>query len=144
MPTTTTVAALLAVPLLLGVTACSDGDKQKAAGAAGASCTGVALTDSNATLPAGFPALDGQTLYMPSTQGKTMVVFGRVSGSQNDLVTIRDSIATKVKAAGYTIEGTDQEKGAEADLELSGPHAGTINVRPLCQGMVAVRYRFTS
>lgn len=138
--------ALGIVLLVATATACSEGDKdkEKATGAAAASCDGVLRSDSSAALPADYPALDGQQLYDSSTQGKTKVVFGHVKGGPADLSKVRDQLVAKMKSAGYTIEGTDQEQNAEAEAEFTGPHEGTVNVRPLCKGNLVVRYKFNS
>lgn len=141
------VFAVLSLLVLLTATACSksgkETDKGAPTGAANASCTGVLRSDPSASLPAGFPALPGQTLYDPNTQGATKVVFGRLSGGPGDLIRVRDKLASLLTSAGYTINGKDQEPGAEADLDFGSPHDGTANVRPLCKDHIVVRYRFT-
>lgn len=132
------VASLL--PLLAGIAACSDGDKEAGDKAKGAACDGLLKpADSAAKLPAGFPALDGQVLYEPSTQGKTTIVYGRLG--QSDFLGARDALVAKLKAAGYEIEGTDQES-VEAEAEFKGAQEGTVKVQPLCQGNISLRYKF--
>lgn len=106
-------------------------------------CEGLLkAADPAATLPAGIPALDGQVLYGPSTQGKTHIVFGRVAG---DFVPVRDQLVVKLKAAGWTIDGTDQETvEAEAQFSRQPPlQAGSVKVEPLCEGTVEIRYRLS-
>ena len=131
-----------AVPLLVGVAGCGDSDEEaeerEAAGRASAACGALPSADPAASLPPGFPTLDGQVLYEPSKQGSTTIVFGRVAGE--DFVGIRDQLTTKLVAAGYTIPGKDQES-VEAEAEFDGPHVGTIKVQPLCEGYVYVRYK---
>ena len=70
-----------------------------------------------ASLPLGLPATAGVTLLNVATQGSTTVAFG------------------------YTVEGTDQEPGYEAEAELAGTHEGTLKVSPLCTGLLEVRYK---
>ena len=94
-------------------------------------------------MPTGLPAVDGQVLYEPSTQGKTQIVFGLVK--TNDFVKVRDDYVTKLTAAGWKIDGTDQES-VEAEAQFSKPsplQTGTIKVEPLarCDGYVSIRYK---
>lgn len=128
-----TLAALTLVPLLA---ACGGGSQDDA----GRTCGTLPTADPAATLPTGFPALAGQVLYGPASQGKTQLVFALVADS--DFVGVRDDLVAKLKAAGYEVPGTDQE-AVEAEAEFTGPHEGTIKVTPLCQGQVTVRYKFT-
>lgn len=108
-----------------------------------AGCDKLATPDPSAVLPAGFPAVDGQVLYEPSTQGKTRIVFGLIK--TGDFVKVRDDYVTKLKDAGWTIDGTDQESvEAEAQFSKSPPLVtGTIKVQPVdtCKGYVTVRYK---
>ena len=127
------------VPLLTGLAACGGSDNDKDDSSNNASVCGTLPTaDPAATLPAGFPTRD-QVLYEPSTQGATKVVYALVD--ESDFVEVRDDLVDKLKAAGYTIEGTDQES-VEAEAEFSGAHKGTIKVEPKCTGYVTVRYKF--
>jgi hypothetical protein len=130
------VAAL--VPLLAGLSACGDDDKDEDAGTASESCGTLPTANSAATLPSGFPALGDQVLYEPSTQGTTKVVYALLD--EGDFVEVRDELVDKLKAASYTIDGTDQES-VEAEAEFSGPQKGTIKVEPLCKGYVTIRYK---
>ena len=139
------LCAVTAVPLLLGLAACggsSDGDSDSDSEASASdACGTLPSADPAATLPTGFPALGDQVLYEQSKQGSTTIVFGRVD--ESDFVEVRDELVDKLKAAGYTIDGTDQES-VEAEAEFSGPHGGTIKVQPLCKGNVVIRYKFES
>lgn len=130
------LAALLAVPLLIA--GCGGGSTTDQTGAP---CGTLPTADPSAALPAGFPALDGQVLYGPTTQGKTRIVFGLVA--QGSFVAARDGLVDRLQAGGYTIVGTDQE-AVEAEAEFAGPHEGRVKVQPLCQGYVTVRYVFTA
>jgi hypothetical protein len=136
------LCAVAAVPLIVGVAGCggsSDGDSDSDAGTgANAACGTLPAADSAATLPSGFPTLNDQVLYEPSKQGSTTIVFGRLD--ESNFVEVRDELVDKLKAAGYTIKGTDQES-VEAEAEFEGPHNGTIKVQPLCKGNVSIRYK---
>jgi hypothetical protein len=91
----------------------------------------------------GFPELEGAVLYEPSTQGKTVIVYGLLK--ESDFVKVRDEYAAELKAAGWTIDGTDQESvEAEAQFSKSPPLVnGTIKVQPVetCKGYVTIRFK---
>ena len=137
------LAAAALVPLLTGLAACGDGDKDATGGPPGSQdCGTLPSADPAAKLPAGFPARD-QVLYESSTQGKTEIVFGLVD--ESSFVEVRDDYVEKLKTAGWTIDGTDQES-VEAEAQFSKPtplQTGTIKVQPLagCDGYVSVRYK---
>jgi len=134
------LCAAAAVPLLVGLAGCggsSDSDSDSEASASEA-CGTLPSADPAATLPSGFPALSDQVLYEPSKQGSTSIVFGRLD--ESSFVEVRDELVGKLKAAGYKIDGTDQES-VEAEAEFSGPQNGTIKVQPLCKGNVSIRYK---
>jgi hypothetical protein len=132
------VAAL--VPLLAGLAACGDDDKDSddSPQAGQQACGTLPSADPTAKLPAGFPERE-QVLYEPSTQGKTAIVFGLVH--ESDFVEVRDDYVDKLKAAGWTIDGQDQESvEAEAQFSKNPPLiAGTIKVEPYCKGYDTVR-----
>jgi hypothetical protein len=133
------VAAL--VPLLAGLTACGDNDKDKDADSTVGTgpCTTLPTADPAAKLPTGFPALGDQVLYEPSSQGTTKIVYALLD--ESSFVEVRDELVDKLKAASYSIDGTDQES-VEAEAEFAGPQKGTIKVEPLCKGYVTIRYKF--
>jgi hypothetical protein len=133
------VAAL--VPLLVGLSACGDDDKDSdsTGGVGTEACKTLPSADPKASLPAGFPSLSDQVLYEPSTQGATKIIFALLD--ESDFVEVRDEIVEKLKDAGYTIEGTDQES-VEAEAEFSGKQEGTVKVQPYCKGHVSIRYKF--
>jgi hypothetical protein len=136
------LAVAAVVPLLAGLSACGgDKDKDKEAGAAKANqaCGTLPTANPAAKLPTGFPTLLSQVLYEPSTQGKTQVVYALLD--ETNFVEVRDELVTKLKAAGYTIPGTDQES-VEAEAEFKGAQEGTIKVEPFCKGYVSIRYKF--
>jgi hypothetical protein len=138
------VAAL--VPLLTGLTGCGDDDKDvkdDEAAAAGQKCGTLPSAVAGAKLPEGFPDVEGQVLYEPSTQGKTEIVFGLID--EGDFVEVRDEYVAKLETAGWKIDGTDQESvEAEAQFSKQAPlRAGTVKVQPLCKGYVTVRYKLS-
>ena len=130
------------VPLLTGLTACSDSRKSTGDNAQVQDrvCGMLPSADPSAKLPPGFPARD-QVLYEPTEQGKTTIVFGLVD--EASFLEVRDDYVDKLKAAGWKIDGTDQESvEAEAQFSKSPPlQTGTIKVEPLCKGYVTVRYK---
>lgn len=127
-----TLASLALLPLLA---ACGGGGPDTA----GTPCSSLPSADPRATLPAGFPALDGQVLYGPASQGKTSIVFGLLA--EEGFVGVRDRLVQRLGVAGYDVVGTDQES-VEAEAEFTGPHEGTIKVQPLCDGHLSIRYAF--
>jgi hypothetical protein len=136
-------ALAVSFPLLLTLAACGDGDKQKAAGAANSACPSTLSNSVSTQLPSDLPAPNG-TAYDYSNQGKTQVWFYALNGGPDNLVSLRDAYNTQLKGKGYTIEGTDQEAGAEAEAEFKGAHDGTTNFRALCTGKVVLRLKITS
>ena len=136
-------AAVIAVPLILALAACGDSDKKKASEAANAACPSSISQTASTALPSDIPSPGGNA-YDYTSQGKTQVWFFAVDGSADQLPTLRDGYDTKLTAQGYKIEGTDQEEGAEAESDFSGPHEGTTNFRPLCSGKVVLRLKLTS
>jgi hypothetical protein len=136
------LVAAAAVPLLLAAVGCSDKDKEKNKQAAGKSCDGLLKSaDASAALPGEIPAgVDGATFYEKSVQGKTTQYFAYVSAS--DLVATRDKIKAAYEGKGINVKGTDQEVGAEAELEFEqGGNEGSVQVIPLCKDTVRLRYR---
>ena len=128
------------VPLLTGLTACGDDkkDKDTAASVGSKDCGPLPTADPAAKLSTGFPVRD-QVLYEPSMQGTTTIVFGLVD--EGSFVEVRDDYVDKLKAAGWKIDGTDQESvEAEAQFSQAGA-SGTIKVEPFCKGFVTIRYK---
>jgi hypothetical protein len=93
-----------------------------------------------AALPSGFPVPVGSTFYQLSTLGKTKVHFGYVAGT--NVVTERDAIKRQLVAAGFHINGQDQEPNAEAELDAdSAAHGGTLQVVHFtCAGYLRLRF----
>ncbi len=142
------VKATAAACLLLLVTAagCAEKDKVEAQAkkAVGATCPTEIDVKAAQQLPADVPAPTGATVYRNDAQGKTQVWFASLQGVPDDIVKVRDQVASDLAAKGYEIEGKDQEPGAEAEAEFKGPHEGTIQVRTLCQDRLVVRYKLTA
>ena len=107
---------------------------------AAAPCTSLPPADPDASLPQGFPQPPDQVLYGSASQGATTIVFGRVEG--DDFEALRDELASELEAAGYTIDGTDQE-AVEAEAHFSQPREGSVRVKQLCEGVLEVRYRLS-
>lgn len=95
-------------------------------------------------LPLGLPLTDGEEILDITSQGRTVVAFASEPGGRDDIVAVRDRVLVDLKGAGYTVVGTDQEPGYEAEAEISGPHEGTVKVSPLCTGLLEVRYKLES
>ena len=146
------IAPALAVPLAVMLAACggsssggSGADKDSEAGAANAACSSDISKTASTPLPSDIPAPDGAgDPYEYFAQGATKVWYFALDGSPADLPTLRDSYDNTLKAKGYKIDGTDQEENAEAESEFGGPHEGTTNFRPLCEGKVNFRLKLTS
>jgi len=127
------------VVTVAAVTACSGSSGSPAAKA----CTSLPTPDPAAAMPTGLPPIAGQSLYEPSTQGKTHIVYGLLKTA--DFVRVRDDYVTALKKAGWKIDGTDQESvEAEAQFSKNPPlQTGTLKVAPLegCHGYVTVRFK---
>ena len=137
-------ALAVAVPLVVGVAGCGD-DEDKDKGNATATCPSELSNSASTQLPIDVPAPSGSaTAYDYSNQGKTQVWFFALNGSPDDLASLRDAYDTQLTGKGYKIEGTDQEEGAEAESEFSGPHEGTTNFKALCSGKVGFRLKLNS
>jgi hypothetical protein len=136
------LAAVLAVPLVAGLAACEN-DAKKAKETASQPCPSTISQTASTALPSDVPAPNGKA-YSFSSQGRTQVWFYAVDGGPDRLESLRDGYDTQLKSQGYTIEGTDQEHGAEAESQFKGPHEGTTNFRPLCTGKVVLRVKLTS
>lgn len=138
------IAAALAVPLVLALASCGDNAEKKAKEAAGSPCPSTISQTTTTPLPADVPVPSGGTVYDYNSQGKTQFWFAAVDGTPDRLVSLRDSYNTQLTGKGYTIEGHDQEPGAEAEAEFKGPHEGTTQFQQLCTGKVRVRIKLTS
>lgn len=136
------MAAAIAVPVVLALAACDDQEK-KAKEAAKAPCPSNISQSASTALPSDVPT-PGGTVYAYNSQGKTQFWFAAIDGTPDQLESLRDTYNTALTGKGFKIEGHDQEHGAEAESEFSGPHAGTTQFIPLCSGKVRVRIKLTS
>ncbi len=136
-------ALAIAIPIVAGVVSCSDNDADKAKANAKAACPSNLSNPVSTQLPSDVPSPSG-TAYDYSNQGKTQVWYFALDGSPDQLPSLRDGYDSQLTGKGYKIEGTDQEEGAEAESDFSGPHEGTTNFRPLCTGKVVLRLKLTS
>lgn len=108
------------------------------------SCVGKAdaRPGAPATLPFGLPLPgDGAKVLSVDTQGKTTVAMVSTPGNRGDLVQVRDQILQQLAGLGYRRTGTDQEPSYEAEGQFAGRYTGSIRVRPLCAGLLEVRYK---
>ena len=128
------------VAVLAALAGCGSGGSTGPTPDAAAPCTSLPAADPAASLPDGFPVLDDQVLYGAASQGATRIVFGRVPG--DDFEALRDSLAAELEAAGYSLDGTDQE-AVEAEAHFSQPIEGSVRVKQLCEGLLEVRYRLS-
>jgi len=130
----------LAAACLLLTAGCggSGGAAAPSASAAGAPCPPPAAT--GAALPLDLPLPPGGVVRTVAEQGRTSVSLIDVPGGAADLVRVRDEVVQGLVDVGYRLVDTDQEPGFEAEAEVAGPYDGTLRVRPLCTGMLEVRY----
>lgn len=104
-------------------------------------CGALDQPQGSPSLPPGFALPTGQKLLKVDRIAKTSVVYASTAGSRDDLVRIRDEVSSRLEGAGYRRTGSDQEPGFEADATLQrGDVEDTVNVRPLCDGRVVIRY----
>ena len=101
-------------------------------------------TSTASALPLDLPLSDGEQVLRVATQGATTVAFASLPGSREDIVARRDTVLRDLAAAGYRVTETDQEPGYEAEAQIAGPHEGTLRVKPLCTGLLEVRYKLES
>ncbi len=103
-------------------------------------CAGVASPlDAAATVPTGFPAYVGWQGTLRATQGKTVILFGRAPAT--DVAVVQATQRAQLEAAGLRIVSTDREGQAEAEISFDGDREGSVQITPLCRGMVQIRYK---
>lgn len=137
--------AVATTPLLLAMlTACGNNEEEGDARAAAACPADLDSQVADQQLPADMPPVPGQRLYRYESQGKTRIWFATLTGDPGDLEPVRDRIVNGLRDVNYTIKDTDAEKGAEAEAEFTGPHDGSVRVRPLCKDRLEIRYRLES
>ncbi len=100
-----------------------------------------AVPGTPAALPLGLPMTAGGKVLQVTSQGRTVISFASLPGRRGDIVQVRDAVLADLRGAGYSVAGTDQEPGYEAEAELAGTHEGTLKVAPLCAGLLQVRYK---
>jgi hypothetical protein len=158
--------ALLLAVLASLVAGCGGGDEQKASStpAATATATQTAEPEGEEAENAGgkdcAPAgdLDGGPKVKPPADltvpayahvyksegpfGKTVRFYAVLDGTPDDLAPRRDDAQNElVQNQSYQSLSTDQEEGAEAEAHLKGPeHTVDIQVAPLCEGKIRIRY----
>jgi hypothetical protein len=131
--------------VVLLVTACSGGDNGGSAkpSVTAVPCAGMTSPPDEALrLPDELPPAPDLVLYRLAKQGSTRLWFGHAPGP--DVVTVRDDITAQLAASGFTITSEDEEPPAEAELQFSKPLEGSVQVTPLCDGRVQIRYRVSS
>ena len=139
--TTKALALLLALPIAL--TACEK-DKENAEKASKKACGSEFSGTPSKAIPSDVPGPSDRAVYDYNSQGKTEQWFATTAGTRDDIVKVRDDLSNQLKGAGYEIEGSDQEKGIEAEAEFKGPHKGTIQISVACEGKLRIRYRLES
>jgi hypothetical protein len=128
----------LLLVLALVVAGCSGGDDNDGAQA----CAGRLKTaDPAVQLPARLPTgVTSPVLYDTQQLGATSLWFGQATGT--DVVTVRDAVLATYERAGFTIESRDEEPPAEAEFQFtSAKDEGSVQVTPLCDGHVTIRWR---
>ena len=140
------VAAALLSPLVLALAACGGSSEGEPEGEGGTGACPDSISQAASTQPPDdVPAPEGaDSAYDYFEQGATQVWFFALDGEAGDLVSVRDAYDDTLAGADYEIEDTDQEEGHEAESEFRGPHEGTVNVRTLCDGKVALRLKLIS
>ncbi len=118
-------------------------EAEEAKGAGDKSCDEVGDLDGSPkeTVPSDL-AMPGDVHVYESEGpfGKTVRFLAVTEGSAEELPQRRDDASDILVENGYKLLSKDQEEGAEAEAHLSGPHTVDIQVIPLCEGKVRVRY----
>jgi hypothetical protein len=107
-----------------------------------AKCASSLDAPSSKPLPNGLPVPVRTHAYQYIVDGPTEFWFTTVPGSSNTIVDLRNEIKGELVKAGYVQIAQDQELGAEADFYFAGQYVGSVQVRPLCEGRIRVRYGF--
>ena len=129
-----------AVLLALVVAACGGGgggepsvtDTDQGGQSPLATCSGSAIAETG--LPSDFPVPDGVTFTATLKAGPTTIVDGFGEG---DVAGFLSSWTDAVKAAGYTVLGTDDEAPSDAEINYEsadGTTSGQIALRDQCGG----------
>ena len=142
-PAAKAIVAVVVLALLggLGFYLFEKNERSGIAAKADEPCGTLDTPEGSPTLPAALTLPDGQKLLRVQKQGKTSVSFASTAGGRDDIVEVRDAVLEALKAKGFTVVGTDQEPGYEAEAEVAGTADGTVRVKPLCTGRLEVRYK---
>jgi hypothetical protein len=118
-------------------------EAEEAKGAAGKPCDEAGDLDGSPkqAVPADLP-LPGDTKVYESEGpfGKTVRYLAVTDGDAEQLPQKRDDASDVLVENGYTLLSKDQEEGAEAEAHLNGKHTVDIQLIPLCEGKVRIRY----
>jgi len=118
-------------------------EAEEAKGAADKPCDEAGDLDGSPkqAVPADLP-LPGDTKVYESEGpfGKTVRYLAVTDGDAEQLPQKRDDASDVLVENGYTLLSKDQEEGAEAEAHLNGKHTVDIQVIPLCEGKVRIRY----
>lgn len=85
---------------------------------------------------------DGWVGTLRSELGKTVVLMGRAP-ADDDIVAVQTRQRELLEAAGLRIVSTDREGQAEAEISFDGASEGSVQITPLCERTVHIRYRIT-
>jgi hypothetical protein len=107
-----------------------------------AKCGSYLNATSSRPLPRALPIPRRTHSYQYLVEGSTQFWSTTVPGSSSTLVDVRNRIKQGLNRAGYIEIAQDQELGAEADYYFAGRYIGSVQVRPLCDGRLRVRYGF--
>ena len=93
--------------------------------------------------PAALELPAGAHVYLSEGPfGKTERFYAELDGTPEDLASRRDDAQNElVQNWGFASLSTDQEEGSEAEAHLKGEkHTVDIQVAPLCEGKIRIRY----
>lgn len=137
-------ACALVLLMAVGCGGDGGGEDPGAVRASARPCDGLTVVKNGTPPPpADLPTVAGWTQVDTVSQGSTTIWLGTVEGE--DVVVLRDkAVAALTAGGGYEIPRSDQEGQAEAEAEFTGRHEGSIQVIPLCEGTLRVRYRVSA
>jgi hypothetical protein len=120
-------------------------EEREAEEAGGKDCAEAGDLDAEAERkpPSDMEVLSSAHLYKSEGPfGKTERFYAVLDGTPEDLASRRDDAQNElVEKFGFTSLSTDQEEGAEAEAHLKGDeHTVDIQVAPLCEGKLRIRY----
>jgi hypothetical protein len=120
-------------------------EEREAEEAGGTDCAEAGDLDADAERkpPSDMEVLSSAHLYKSEGPfGKTERFYAALDGTPEDLASRRDDAQNElVEKFGFASLSTDQEEGAEAEAHLKGDkHTVDIQVTPLCEGKLRIRY----